>query len=103
MRKDSGAKYLCLFTLVGILGIVVVGLMAVNIHLAAANAGADWIAEGNQVDAKLGWSASTAGDINGDGYDDIIVGACCYDQGEKNEGLVLVYYGGRDKTVAHIP
>ncbi len=54
---------------------------------------ADWTAEGNQVDAFFGYSVSTAGDVNGDGYSDIIIGAYFYDNGETNEGVAFVYHG----------
>jgi hypothetical protein len=54
----------------------------------------DWTAESNQSGALFGQSVGTAGDVNGDGYDDIIVGAYWYDNGQTNEGLVYVYYGG---------
>ena len=54
---------------------------------------ADWTAESNQVDANFGYSVSTAGDVNGDGYSDIIVGAYKFDGGETDEGKVFVYYG----------
>src|SRR4030042_434531 len=33
----------------------------------------NWGDEGDQDYAQYGWSVSTAGDVNGDGYDDIIV------------------------------
>src|SRR5438128_284160 len=39
----------------------------------------------------LGYSASTAGDVNGDGYTDLIVGAP-YANG--NTGAVYIYFGG---------
>ncbi len=35
----------------------------------------------------------TAGDVNGDGYADVIVGAYSYDNGETNEGRAYVYHG----------
>jgi len=53
----------------------------------------DWTGESNQQDAYFGWSVSTAGDVNGDGYSDIIIGAYCYDNGETYEGRAYVYYG----------
>jgi len=53
----------------------------------------NWIAEGNQTDAWFGNSLGTAGDVNGDGYADVIVGAWLYDEGESDEGLALVWYG----------
>jgi hypothetical protein len=52
-----------------------------------------WIAESNQADAVFGYSARTAGDVNGDGYDDVIVGAMAYDNGELDEGRAYVYLG----------
>jgi hypothetical protein len=53
----------------------------------------DWAVESNQSHANLGSSISSAGDVNGDGYSDIIVGASGYDNGESNEGCAFVYYG----------
>ncbi len=38
-------------------------------------------------------SVSTAGDVNGDGYSDIVIGAYQYDNSETNEGRAFVYYG----------
>ncbi|MEW5989127.1 MAG: integrin alpha [Chloroflexota bacterium] len=52
----------------------------------------DWIAEGNQASAYFGWSVGTAGDVNGDSYVDVIVGAWQYDNGE-TDGRVFVYHG----------
>jgi hypothetical protein len=47
-------------------------------------------ATGEQVNAQFGYSAGTAGDVNRDGYDDLIVGA----HGQsKNTGWVYVYAG----------
>ncbi len=52
-----------------------------------------WIMEGNQANAFFGASVSTAGDVNKDGYADVVVGASFYDNGETNEGRVFVYLG----------
>jgi hypothetical protein len=52
-----------------------------------------WVAQGNQASALFGSSVSGAGDVNGDGYDDVIVGAPQYDNGESNEGAAFVFFG----------
>jgi len=49
--------------------------------------------EVNQAGARYGYSAATAGDVDGDGYSDVIVGAQLYDNGESNEGAAFLYYG----------
>jgi hypothetical protein len=48
----------------------------------------------NQTDANVNVSAG-AGDVNGDGYSDIIVGSSLFDNVQVNEGKVFVYYGNR--------
>ncbi|MDZ4712487.1 MAG: integrin alpha, partial [bacterium] len=53
----------------------------------------NWSAEGNQSNSNFGWSVSTAGDVNGDGYSDVIIGAQNYDNGQSNEGGAFVYHG----------
>ena len=52
-----------------------------------------WIGESNQVGAEFGMEVSTAGDVNGDGFSDIIVGAWRYDNGQTDEGRAFVYHG----------
>lgn len=52
-----------------------------------------WISESNQANAYLGSEVANAGDINGDGYDDIIASAPFYDNGQTDEGQVYVYHG----------
>src|SRR5262249_10638950 len=49
---------------------------------------------GNQAGSFFGQSVAPAGDVNGDGYGDVIVGAYAYDAGETNEGVAFVYLGG---------
>jgi len=53
----------------------------------------DWEFYGGQASAALGNAVSSVGDVNGDGYDDIAVGAPNYDLGETDEGAVFVFYG----------
>ena len=52
-----------------------------------------WGDESDQANAQFGWSVGTAGDVNGDGYDDVVVGAIYYDHGQTNEGVSVVYHG----------
>ena len=43
---------------------------------------------------NFGYSASSAGDVNGDGFDDFIVGAYFNDAGGSNSGSAYIYFGG---------
>jgi len=52
-----------------------------------------WTAESDQVSARLGYAAATAGDVNGDGFSDVIVAAPYYDNPETDEGRVYVFLG----------
>jgi len=61
--------------------------------LTALPTAADWSSESNQADAQLGVAVAGAGDVNGDGFADVIVGAPGYDGGANNEGRVYVYHG----------
>ena len=62
-----------------------------------------WVAEGDQATAYFGYSAATAGDVNGDGYADVIVGADGYDNGQSGEGRAFAYYGGGGDGLDRIP
>ena len=48
-------------------------------------------------DSRLGGMLSTAGDVNGDGFDEILIGATGYDGTEENEGAVFLHLGN-DRT-----
>jgi hypothetical protein len=53
----------------------------------------DWQVESNQIGALMGCSVAGAGDVNVDGYSDVIVGAMHYSNGQFEEGAAFVYYG----------
>jgi hypothetical protein len=57
--------------------------------------------EGDQSGANYGHAVVLDGDINDDGFDDVVVGAPNYDGDFSNAGRVLIYYGstgGMDST-----
>jgi hypothetical protein len=60
-------------------------------------ADADITIEGENDLGWFGYSLSSDGDINGDGYDDIVVGAPLYNNMSRR-GRVYVFYGGSDMT-----
>ena len=64
-----------------------------------------WTVEGNQADGAFGVSVAGAGDVNGDGYGDIVIGAFMYSNGQPEEGAAFVYHGaasGPSTTAARV-
>ena len=53
----------------------------------------DWETQEGQTGSQLGYSIAGAGDINGDGYSDVVVGVPEYDNGQLDEGRAYVYMG----------
>ena len=57
----------------------------------------DLVLTGESSRDKFGYSVSGAGDENGDGYDDVIVGACENDEEGSFAGKAYIFYGGAIK------
>jgi hypothetical protein len=60
---------------------------------AGAHSAPDWYTVGGQEGSEYGWSVSTAGDVNADGYAEVVVGAPRYQRAVAAEGQVFMYYG----------
>jgi len=56
----------------------------------------EWTVTGEGVTNYFGLSVATAGDVNGDGYDDLIVGAYTYDS---SKGKAYVFHGDENDFV----
>jgi len=64
-----------------------------TIDLASFTAADGFIIQGDANADHAGWSVSSAGDINNDGFDDVIVGAKDGDAGGSNAGQAYVLFG----------
>ena len=69
------------------------GAFAPSVSLGALNGANGFRIVGAAGGDQSGYSVADAGDVNGDGYDDVIVGAPYYDNGQSHEGRAFVYYG----------
>ncbi|HIA27051.1 MAG TPA: hypothetical protein EYN79_02865 [Planctomycetes bacterium] len=52
---------------------------------------------------KPGFDVAGVGDINGDGFPDLLMGAAQYDAGQADEGVVFVYHGGPSSPPSNQP
>lgn len=57
-----------------------------------------WVIDGDNPGAGLGYAVGGAGDVNADGYDDVLIGAHHYDttlvETFEGQGRAFLYYGG---------
>jgi hypothetical protein len=60
----------------------------------ASLSGADAIFRGEDAQDYSGWSVSGAGDTDGDGYDDVLIGAYGDDDGGSGAGAAYLFLGG---------
>jgi len=74
------------------------GRAYVHFGAAAADTVPDLVLTGRAESDYFGYSVSGAGDVNGDGFADALVGAYRSDAGGPDAGCAYVYYGGRGRT-----
>ena len=70
-----------------------------TLNLSTLNGRNGFRIDGVAVDDRSGHSVSSAGDINGDGVDDLIIGALNADSNSFNSGSSYVVFGRRDITI----
>ncbi len=66
------------------------------IDLSSLTAAQGFIIQGDVADDQAGYSVSSAGDVNGDGYDDLIIGAYQGDDGGVDAGEAYVVFGKKN-------
>lgn len=57
---------------------------------------AAWTTEPDVAQTRHGAAVASAGDVNGDGFGDVVVGGPGYSHGQLSEGSIRVYHGGLD-------
>jgi hypothetical protein len=55
---------------------------------------AHWSVQSNQTSGSMGNAVELSGDVNGDGFDDVLVASMGYDHGLDAQGAVFAYHGG---------
>ena len=74
------------------------------LHLSALDGVNGFVLKGIDADDRSGFSVSSAGDVNGDGYDDLIIGAYVADpNGNNRAGETYLVYGGATGTESLAP
>jgi hypothetical protein len=61
---------------------------------------AEWLGQGDQISGNFGAAASIAGDFNGDGIDDVVIGSDLFENGQLNEGRAVIFPGRRSYSPA---
>ncbi|WP_308189132.1 hypothetical protein [Nostoc mirabile] len=76
------------------------GGFGVQFNLSTLNGTSGFAINGINPEDRLGYSVSSAGDINGDGIDDLIIGAPFADPNGDNSGQTYVVFGSNESFAA---
>ncbi len=77
-------------------GVISGGEGRVQLHLGSGAGPIDvpsWTANGSEAGAWFGYAVASAGDVNGDGFADVLVGAPLQNAGGTDAGMAFLYYG----------
>ena len=80
----------------------VAGATRIRLDLSALTTGDGFVIQGDAMSDGAGFSVSGAGDINGDGIDDVVVGSRYGDDGGSEAGEAYVIFGQAGNTRARI-
>jgi len=89
----AGEAYVVFGSSTGLGSVDATGRLVVDLSYLTPSLG--FIIQGDASGDNAGWSVTTAGDVNGDGMDDVIVGARFGDDGGTNAGEAYVVFGSR--------
>ncbi len=79
------------------------GLAILYLGGSTFNTTADASYQINQNEARMGESVAGIGDVNGDGFGDILLGARLFDSGVADAGVALLYFGAASPPVTPSP
>ncbi len=82
---------------------VLMGFFFLFSYLHAQSIGLILFRSGENIGDQFGISVSWAGDVNGDGYGDFIVGANANDDGGTSSGKIYIFFGGDTLTLDSLP
>jgi hypothetical protein len=97
-RRGGRGRAALAWSAAALLAALAAGPAVSAVRQALAEAQVETLAEA--ADDNFGWSVAVAGDVNGDGIDDFIIGAIYNDSAAKDAGKAYVYLGGSPPSPA---